>query len=519
MTIRPIRPLVVWRRLISMRTALMLLFFLALAAVPGSLLPQRPLNPARVQSYLQTHGSWGRFLDRIGAFDVFGSVWFSAIYLLLFASLIGCLIPRINVYTKALARQPLKAPLHLSRLPESGVLHTALSAGDAAAVITRQLRPRWRTVTRRPSPGAITVAAEKGYSREGGNLIFHVALLLALVLVACGRLLSFESSSVVIEGSGFCNPAMDSSFRGGRWVQPAGIKPFCIDDLDRFNAVYRDDGTPARFEADVTYHEGADGEAKRQVITVNHPLRLLGDRVYLINHGFAPTVRVTRPGHAPFTDVAVFLPQDGFLTSEGVFKFGGAAGAHRDIGLQAIFAPTARDDAGVITSVSPQPNRPVLAVIAFVGDDQVSDGRPESVYALDTSNMTRVRSQNLAVGQSMAIPDGTTVTFTGYKQWASLQVSHDPTQTALLITSVVMVAGLLCSLSVRRRRVWLRLLPAADPGMTMVELGGLARSDSGASGEEFLRLCAGLRSALADAEGGSAEKVSREGFEPPTSAV
>ena len=35
-----------WRRLTSMRTALILLFLLAVAAVPGSLLPQRNLNPS-----------------------------------------------------------------------------------------------------------------------------------------------------------------------------------------------------------------------------------------------------------------------------------------------------------------------------------------------------------------------------------------------------------------------------------------------------------------------------------------
>src|ERR1700712_5486763 len=111
---RPVRQL--WRRLVSMRTALVLLFLLALASVPGSLLPQRPLNPPKVTAYIASHGSWGRFLDKIGAFDVFGSIWFSAVYLLLFASLIGCLIPRITVYAKALRAKPIKAPRHLGRL-------------------------------------------------------------------------------------------------------------------------------------------------------------------------------------------------------------------------------------------------------------------------------------------------------------------------------------------------------------------------------------------------------------------
>ena len=93
-----------WRRLTSMRTALVLLFLLAVAAVPGSLLPQRPLGPDKVTTYIRAHGAWGRLLDSLGFFDVFGSAWFAAIYLLLFVSLIGCLIPRIRMHARAMAR-------------------------------------------------------------------------------------------------------------------------------------------------------------------------------------------------------------------------------------------------------------------------------------------------------------------------------------------------------------------------------------------------------------------------------
>ena len=40
-----------WRGLTSMRTALVLLFLLALAALPGALLPQRSLNQHLVDQY------------------------------------------------------------------------------------------------------------------------------------------------------------------------------------------------------------------------------------------------------------------------------------------------------------------------------------------------------------------------------------------------------------------------------------------------------------------------------------
>ncbi|MEY4311007.1 MAG: hypothetical protein RLZ71_933, partial [Actinomycetota bacterium] len=43
-----------WRQLTSMRTALILLLLLAVAAVPGSLYPQRSADPNGVTTFFQT---------------------------------------------------------------------------------------------------------------------------------------------------------------------------------------------------------------------------------------------------------------------------------------------------------------------------------------------------------------------------------------------------------------------------------------------------------------------------------
>ena len=491
-----------WRRLIAMRTALVLLFLLALASVPGSLLPQRPLNPAKVQEYLASHGAWGRFLDRIGAFDVFGSVWFAAVYLLLFASLIGCLIPRIAVYARAVRARPLKAPRNLNRLAEHAELSTGLDPDDAAARISSSLRPRWRTVVRAEDGGAVAVSAEKGYSREAGNLLFHLSLLATLVLIAGGRLLSYEGSIVATEGSGFCNrPISYDSFHAGRWVTPTALADFCIDRLEKFTASYREDGTPAQFKAEVSYSEDLSAATRRSVITVNHPLRLKGDRVYLLNHGFSPTVTITRPGRTPVTDTQAFLPQDEVLTSEGAFKLPGRDGTQDDdLGLSAVFAPTPVIAGGIVSSIAPQATNPVLAVLAYTGELNPK-GVPQSVYSLDekqiaSGKLKQVGAKNLAVGQSMTLPDGTVIRFDGYREWANLQVSHDPTQTGLLVAAILMVAGLLGSLAVRRRRLWVRVAAPAGSARSVVWVGGLARTDGGNFSTEFQAIVAELAAVL-----------------------
>jgi len=99
-----------WRQLTSMRVALVLLFLLAVASVPGSIFPQRRTNPIAVSAYFDDHPDLAPWLDRLSMFDVFGAPWFGAIYLLLFVSLVGCVVPRTRVHLAAMRARPPRPP-------------------------------------------------------------------------------------------------------------------------------------------------------------------------------------------------------------------------------------------------------------------------------------------------------------------------------------------------------------------------------------------------------------------------
>lgn len=487
-----------------MRTALILLFLLAVAAVPGSLLPQRPLNPPKTSAYIAAHGNWGRFLDRIGMFDVFGSVWFVAIYLLLGVSLVGCLVPRVRVHARALRTPPLPAPKRLERLPESGSFTTTGTPDGVASQLRTAVGRRWRAKTRDELGGVVTVSVEKGYLRETGNLIFHIALLVAVIAVAVDRLYAYEGTVVVEQGHGFCNTAVDlDSLRTGRLAGGRGLAPFCVDDLNKFTATYTASGEPTGFAADITYSQGADGTPKRHTVKVNQPLRMEGVRVYLTGHGFAPTFTVRMPDGSTRTSTDAFLPQDAMLTSEGAVKLQGA-GTGRDIAIQGIFAPDGVMTAsGVLTSGSPAPLNPSVAIFVYQGDLGLGNGVPQNVYSLDARQIANgalrhVGTATLTPGQSKTLPGGVRVTFDGYTQWVNFQISHNPAQNYLLLAALGMLGGLICSLTIRRRRVWLRLNPVADAQgdpLVRVQVGGLARSDSGNFTTEFAGVLTRLRAA------------------------
>jgi cytochrome c biogenesis protein len=422
------------------------------------------------------------------------------------------------VHARAVARKPLPAPRNLDRLPESGRFETADVPAAYATAARQALGRRWRIVQRDEPTGALTLSAEKGYSRETGNLIFHVALLCALVLIAVGRLYSYQGSRIVIEGAGngFCNTVSQyDAWQPGRFAAQGKISPapFCIDAMDKFTANYTAKGEPSKFAADITYRPKRSAAPKHTTITVNHPLRLEGDRVYLIGHGFAPQVTVRMPDGSVRRDTAVFIPQNAStLLSEGAFKEQGAPGKKQDVGIAGFFAPTPQNQGnGVITSISPEVNNPALGIFVYQGDLNYQ-GLPQSVYSLDTSKMKKIGAVNLVVGQSKKFPNGVSVTFDGWVPWASMQVSHDPSQGYLLAAALAMVLGLLGSLGVRRRRLWLRITPSAEAAAgspTVVAVGGLARSDSGNFTSEFAGLLERLRGAAAPTHDERAQRASQ----------
>jgi cytochrome c biogenesis protein len=446
-------------------------------------------------------------MDRLSLFNVFGAPWFAAIYILLFISLIGCVTPRIRLHIRTMRAQPPSAPKRLERLPESATFSREGTPEEAAAECAELLRGgRWRVRTESEPGGSRTISAEKGYLRETGNLLFHVALTVLLLGVAAGRLWGYTGSVIVQEGDGFCNTVQQfDSFNPGELVTAKDLAPFCVT-LGEFTASYDDDGTANTFKADITYSEGLNGAKQHDVLQVNHPLRLEGLRLYLLGHGFSPVFTITDPSGHVFDQVAApFIPQDSQFASQGAVKLPDAQPTQ--IGIAGEFFPTAIDTGnGQLVSIWPEATNPEVSIFVYEGDLGMDNGIPQSVYSIDPEQLAigalkQVGQTNLAKGQTYTLDDGTTIRFDGYRQWASLQVSRDPAQLVVLGAAVAIVIGLLLSIRVRRRRFWLRATPVDDGSggsRTVVSLGGLSRSDSGAFGDEFAKLAGRLRRSAAD---------------------
>jgi cytochrome c biogenesis protein len=179
-----------------------------------------------------------------------------------------------------------------------------------------------------------------------------------------------------------------------------------------------------------------------------------------------------------------FLPQSAQLDSLGVIKI--PDGLAKQVGLRGYFYPDPVEvgDSGLLSSFSPTAGKnSMLSLQVYTGDLKLDDGVPVNAYSLDTTGMTELVGPNstekglrLEIGKAVDLPDGLgSVELTGWKRFVSLETHHDPSQLYVATFAVLAVLGLLTSLFIPRRRVW---VTATDDGDgSRLEYAGLARGD------------------------------------------
>jgi cytochrome c biogenesis protein len=492
-----------WRQLTSMRTALILLLVLAIAAIPGSIFPQRMADPNGVTQWQRDNPDLFPVLDALKMFDVYLSPWFSAIYLLLFTSLVGCVIPRIKHHAKALRARPPRTPARLQRLADHREVERQATdaAADAAASIDiaqKQLKALGYRVERYDDKRSFSVSAERGYWRESGNLVFHIALVGVLITVGVGGGFAYTGQRVLVEGGTFANTLLDyDSMNRGRFVGDGALAPYSMT-LDSFDVTYQPfgeagSGQAGDFSANMTVKE--NGKERTGSVKVNEPLAIADDEVFLLGNGYAPTITVRNAaGDVVFTDSVPFLPQDANMTSLGVVKV--TDGMPEQLGLLGFFYPTTGVlDTGAFFSAYPDLTNPTLTLDVYKGDLGINKGDPKSVYVLDTTDLTKLtgrdtdtESLELTPGQTADLPNGMgTVTFEdespagatdlshAVKRFASLQIHRDESGVFVLTFALLALGGLMLALFVPRRRIWVKATASGDA--VALEYAGLARGE------------------------------------------
>ncbi|HEV8372140.1 MAG TPA: cytochrome c biogenesis protein ResB [Actinomycetota bacterium] len=500
-----------WREFRSMRTALILLVVLAAASILGSLFPQQGISPQRVAQYFQDHPGLAPVLDRLGLFDVFGSAWYMAIYLALLAALLACLVPRTRAFAHVLRSRPPRGG-RLDRYRTRAGFQTAASPEQATAAAGRVLaRHRYRLARHDPegsgpegsgeprrgaqvsglqggAPAERELAGEKGYLREAGSLLFHVSLLVLLVGLAYGKGFGYRGQAAIVEGETWANARVGyDTFSPGRFFGTGQLAPFQLR-LDDFSNSFYDDGTPREFVSRVAALDLDGRQQQAQGVAPNRPMTVDGVRVFQSDYGYVPMVRVVGgDGKVLKQEEVLTLRDPATEVSTGAVK---VTAARPQVGLELTMFTglrTAPDCPGGLDFCNdPRLVRPVLVVLPFQGDLRAS--RVQSVFSLDHDRLEPLggRPLVLGLGQTGRLANGMQVSFGGLKQYSVLTLARDPGVPIVGVAAALLLLGLLLSLYVTRRRVWVRASPSA--GGAAVEVAGLALQGKAAFAGELARL-------------------------------
>jgi cytochrome c biogenesis protein len=479
-----------WREYRSMRTALVLLVVLAAASILGSLFPQEGLSPQRVDQYFADHPALAPVLERLGLFDVFGSAWYMAIYLALLGALVACLVPRTRALYRVLRSRPPRGG-DLARYRTRASFQTPASPEQAMEAARRALR---RSRYRVAEPDG-ELAGEKGFLREAASLLFHVSLLVLLVGLAYGKGYGYRGQAAIVEGETWANARVGyDSFSPGRFFGPERLAPFQLR-LDDFTNSFHPDNTPREFASRLTALDLDGRELQSQRVAPNRPMTVDGVRIFQSDYGYVPVVRVQgRDGKDLVAAQEVLTLRDPATEwSTGAVR---VTRADPQVGLElTLFTGlvTAPDcPGGAPFCNDPRLVRPVLVVLAYQGDLQAN--RAQSVFTLDRSRLELLGDRPLLLqpGQSRELANGMVVSFTDLKQYSVFTLARDPGVPVVAVAAGLLLLGLIPSLYVTRRRVWVRAAPDGAGG-TRVELAGLALQGKAAFEQELARLAEQVR--------------------------
>jgi cytochrome c biogenesis protein len=409
---------------------------------------------------------------------------------------------------------PPAAPRNLKRLPVHASFTTSAEPDEILRLAAKRLKGRRFKAVRGEDRGGGWISAEKGYLRETGNLLFHLSLIGILSGVALGHFFGFKGAALVIEGQGFSDtPLGYASLTLGPAVSTGDLPDFSFT-LNKFAATYQDSGDqfaqPRTFDAYVTFKSTQSAKAQNVDVQVNKPLTVNGTNIFLEGHGYAPVVEVKDgQGNITYNGPTIFLGQDEYYDSSGAIKALAHKSGGTDLGFQGWFLPTAFPQPGQMpASVFPAAQSPMLILSAYAGNLNMNGGAEQSVYSLDTTDAKQLdvkktgasaasgNALELTVGQTVKLPDNDgSVTFVGVRQWAQFNIANDPGQKVVLPSAILAVLGLIGSLALRRRRVWVRVSKRED-GTHLVEVAGLARTEGATPTAEVTQTAQALAAAV-----------------------
>ncbi len=258
----------------SLKLTLVLFFALAASSVVGTLLPQGVSAPELMGHFSPAAVS---LIDLLGLNNLYHSIWFRVLLLLLCMNMIACTVERLPKTVRFIRRpeDPFDSR-KLSKFSSSASIVTPLSQEKAQSIVETAVGESFGPLRRIGPPGSFCAVSEKG--RWSRLMVYgvHASVLIVLAGALVGSYVGFKGTMNLFEGE----TSDEVLLAGEREVKEL---PFMVR-CDKFDISFYDTGAPKEFRADLAIiDKGA--EVLKAPVVVNGPLTYRGITFYQASYG------------------------------------------------------------------------------------------------------------------------------------------------------------------------------------------------------------------------------------------
>ena len=446
------------------RFGLILILLTGLLALFGVLFPQAPAgvraDPESFQAWLATvrgtYGGWTDIMAGAGLFNMFSSIPFAVVMVLLALSIIACTTHRVPLLWQA-AFNPhtrvTQAFFERARLNRQIV--TAMAPADAIEVIRADAKQsKARVIADDRGPG-LNLYTDKWHLAPFGTAVAHAAF----VIIMAGFLLS--------SFAGFRNESFALTVDR---PQEVGFGTGLVAEAKSFSDTYYDNGTPKDYVTDLVLTRDGQ-EVARQEVRVNEPLTYEGIMFHQAYFGVSGVVQIADASGQEIYDNGVPLQ---YASPDRTINYGVVEVPGHDLELFVIGSASGQTGTGIA------PGQMRLEVYPR-GQDT-----PLGTAILDQGDQVEV--------------DGLVFTFEREAQFTGILVKKDPGAGVVWLGCALLVIGTCATMFFRHHRIWFRVTETDDGG-SLVQFASQDRQDT-----TFTRRFEELGSSLAD-QLGEAERT------------
>ena len=266
-----------WNLFASIKTAVVLFFFIAVTSIIGTLIQQQPTPSGYERIYGPTIA---KIIKALELYDMYHSWWFQLLLILFAVNLLVCSVDRLPRILRFFKRESrIQPPSYASNLPDKCRIKSKKSLEEVAEAVKGVLKsfgfsPKEEVKDEK----SYYLFSEKGLINRLGVYATHFSILLILIGGLIGSMFGFTGNMAVVEGEKSRNVVL----RGGVNNK---ILPFEIK-CEKFEVVYYKNRpqVPKEYVSRVKVIENGKAVLEKN-IEVNHPLKYKGIYFYQASYG------------------------------------------------------------------------------------------------------------------------------------------------------------------------------------------------------------------------------------------